>query len=90
MWCVLIALFGGMTRRFPLSFNSPEAAQPRLWSGSCLFYALFELLSKFPLMKAAQSQRDDMEVMVMAGRMLPAWFLGSGYGEEKKFICSSG
>lgn len=70
-WCALIPQFAGMTRRFLLSlrsFSSPETAQPRLWSGSCLFYALLELFSKFPPTKAAWSQEDEEDIMVMTGR----------------------
>jgi len=51
-----------------------------------LFYALLELFSKVRLMKTAQSQQDDVEIMVVAGRTPLTWLIGRGYGEKIKQV----
>lgn len=61
---------------------SPETDQPGLLSVP-VWFVLFELFSKFPPTKAAQSQ-DAVEYMAMARRNPLPWFLGCYYGEKTK------
>lgn len=51
------------------SSSSPKRAQPCLWSGPCLFHALFKLFSRFLPRKTAQSQTGYVAVVGMTGNV---------------------